>query len=90
MYNLGILLDLCLLLGERVVTLAERGGLPIDTSSAQLCSFLNQEAYLTITHVLVTSYLDYYNMLSIRLPLKTTWKLQLVQNAVELTSVGHS
>lgn len=56
----------------------------------QLHPFLNREALLTITHV--TSYLDYCNVLYLGLPLKSIWKLQLVQNAAAqvVNGVGYS
>lgn len=38
----------------------------------QLCPFLNQEAQLVATDVLVTSHLDYCNVFCMRLPLGTT------------------
>ena len=36
----------------------------------------------TVVHVLVTSWLDYYNALDMGLPLKMTWILQQIQYAV--------
>lgn len=48
----------------------------------QLLPFLYQEALFTVTHVLVTSGIDSYNLLGMGLGLKDIQKLQLVQNAV--------
>lgn len=59
MHNLGVLLESQILLDEQV---AKR-------SFAQLCvgcklhMFLDHRALLMVTHVLVTTWLDYYNAL---------------------------
>lgn len=45
----------------------------------QLCPYLDREALFRVTHTLVTSRLDFYNMVYMGLPLKTIQKLQLVQ-----------
>lgn len=37
------------------------------------------------THILITSHLDFWNALFMDLPLKTTWKIQLIQNAAACT-----
>lgn len=42
--------------------------------------FLNWEALLAATHVLDVSWKNCCNVFHMRLPLKTTWKLQLVQD----------
>lgn len=47
----------------------------------QLHPFLDWGPLQTVTHTLVALQLDYCNVLYVGLPLKTTQKLQLVQNA---------
>lgn len=47
-----------------------------------------QEALYTVTHALVTSYMDYCYALYMELPLKNIWKLQLVQNAAAWATMG--
>lgn len=42
----------------------------------------------TVTQSLITSQLDYYNWLYMWLPFKTTWKLQMVQNATVWAKMG--
>ncbi|XP_025023662.1 all-trans retinoic acid-induced differentiation factor isoform X1 [Python bivittatus] len=48
----------------------------------QLCPFMDWKAQLTVNQALVTSCLDYCNILYLGLTLKTNQKLQLVQNGV--------
>lgn len=63
-------------------------GCPSGTcGQGNLCSVLDElQPYLnhsdldTMTSALVTSRLDYFSTLYMGLPLKTVWKLQLVQN----------
>ena len=43
----------------------------------QLCPFLEMSNLATVTHALVTSRLDYCNVLYVGLPLKSVRKLQL-------------
>lgn len=68
-------------------------GLPLDAQGAvvirsayyqlrlvhQLCSFVDKKGLSTVIHALVTSRLDYCNLLYVELALKAWWKLQLVQ-----------
>lgn len=54
----------------------------------QMSLFLDQEALLIITYALVTLCVDYYNVFHLRLPLKTTWKLWLGQNATMWEIIG--
>lgn len=49
----------------------------------QLHPFLDQGTLQRIIHALVTSQLNYYNMLCMGLSLKTTQIPQLVQNSME-------
>lgn len=42
----------------------------------------------TVSHAMVTSRLDYYNLLYARLPLRMSWELQLVQNMAAWVLVG--
>lgn len=41
-----------------------------------------------VTYAMVTSYLNYCNMFHIGLPLKTSQKLQLVQNTLRFTLIS--
>lgn len=45
-----------------------------------LWSYLDQNALLIVTYGLITNPIDCFNMLYMGLPLKITWKLQLVEN----------
>lgn len=56
--------------------------------TTMLCALLNQEIVLIIIH-LETSWLHSCNMLYMGLPLKTFWKLQLVQNVKVQVVVNH-
>ena len=56
----------------------------------QLCLFLEISDLATMMHALVTSHLDYCNTLYVGLPLKTVWKLQVVQNATARLLPGAS
>ena len=56
----------------------------------QLRPFLDRDNLATVVHALVTFRLDYCNALYVGLPLKTTWKVQLVQNAAARLLAGSS
>lgn len=47
----------------------------------QLYQFLEMSDLTTAMHALVTSCLDYCNILNMRLPLNSVWKLHLVKKA---------
>lgn len=51
---------------------------------------MEKKYFITIIHTLITSRLNYYYKLYMRLPLETAWKLQTVQNerAQMLTGVS--
>ncbi|KAF7237899.1 Proteasomal ATPase-associated factor 1 [Varanus komodoensis] len=57
----------------------------------KLCSYLEDDCLMTVTHALVTSRLDFCNALYVGLPLKTVRILQMVQNRAArlLTGTGH-
>lgn len=50
----------------------------------QLFPCLDWEGLLTVSFALFTSCLDYCKVFYIRLPLKTTWKLWLIQNVAQI------
>lgn len=56
----------------------------------QLQRFLDHRNLATIFHALVTSQVDYYNVVYMELPWETTWKLQMVQNAAASMLMGAS
>uniref|UniRef100_A0A8C6XGB6 Reverse transcriptase domain-containing protein n=1 Tax=Naja naja TaxID=35670 RepID=A0A8C6XGB6_NAJNA len=78
--NLGVLLDSRLKLEEQVGAVA-RGAFAQVRLVRQLRPYLDRDALRTITQALVVSRLDYCNALYLGLPLCTTRRLQLVQNA---------
>lgn len=74
----GVLLDLWLLLDEEMSAILRRGFAQTHLVQ-QLCPFLDGRFFLQ-SLALVTSQLGYRNILYTGLPLKTTWKLYLLQN----------
>ncbi|XP_058023146.1 uncharacterized protein LOC131190137 [Ahaetulla prasina] len=78
--NLGVLLDGRLSFEEHLTTVSRRAFYQVRLI-CQLRPFLDRDALCTVTHALVTSRLDYCNALYMGLPLKSTRRLQLVQNA---------
>ncbi|XP_058024855.1 uncharacterized protein LOC131191095 [Ahaetulla prasina] len=78
--NLGVLLDARLSLEDHLTTVT-RGAFYQVRLIRQLRPFLDRDSLCTVTHALVTSRLDCCNALYMGLPLKSTRKLQLVQNA---------
>ncbi|XP_058030112.1 uncharacterized protein LOC131193674 [Ahaetulla prasina] len=78
--NLGVLLDAQLSLEDHLTAIA-RGAFYQVRLIRQLPPFLDRDSLCTVTHALVTSRLDYCNALYMGLPLKSTRRLQLVQNA---------
>ncbi|KAF7237686.1 putative RNA-directed DNA polymerase from transposon BS, partial [Varanus komodoensis] len=86
-YNLGVLLAPELSLEFQVVAVAFLQLRLIH----QLHPYLDEHSLATVIHALVTSHLDYCNMLCVRLPLNTVQILQLVLNrtARPLTETSH-
>lgn len=72
--NVGVLLHSRLLLKEQVVVRAKEALAQIHLVH-QLCPFLDQEALIMIIHALITSDLDYCNVLYVELLMNNTWKL---------------
>uniref|UniRef100_A0A8C6YEM4 Reverse transcriptase domain-containing protein n=1 Tax=Naja naja TaxID=35670 RepID=A0A8C6YEM4_NAJNA len=87
--NLGVLLDSWLKLEEQVGAVA-RGAFAQVRLVRQLRPYLDWDALCTITQVLMVSRLDYCNALYLGLPLHTTRRLQLVQNAAVRVVMGAS
>ena len=80
MRSLGVFLDPSLSLEAQVDSVARSTWNQLRMI-CQLWPFLDIDNLATVVHVLVTPQLDYCNALYVGLPLKMTWKLQLVQNA---------
>uniref|UniRef100_A0A803SN06 Reverse transcriptase domain-containing protein n=1 Tax=Anolis carolinensis TaxID=28377 RepID=A0A803SN06_ANOCA len=76
--SLGVLLDSSLSLEPQVSAVA-RGAFAQLRLVRQLRPYLGRSDLATVVHALVTARLDYCNALYVGLPLKTAWKLQLVQ-----------
>uniref|UniRef100_A0A803TC32 Reverse transcriptase domain-containing protein n=1 Tax=Anolis carolinensis TaxID=28377 RepID=A0A803TC32_ANOCA len=76
--SLGVILDSSLSLEPQVSAVA-RGVFAQLKLVRQLRPYLGKQDFATVVHALVTSRLDYCNALYVGLPLKTVWKLQLVQ-----------
>lgn len=72
-------LDSLFLLEEHFTVVARRAFAQIHLVP-QLHMFLNHELILMGTHALITSHLNYHNVLYMGLPWKSIWKLQLLQN----------
>uniref|UniRef100_A0A8C6Y7A4 Reverse transcriptase domain-containing protein n=1 Tax=Naja naja TaxID=35670 RepID=A0A8C6Y7A4_NAJNA len=87
--NLGVPLDTQLSLEEQVGAVT-RGAFAQVRQLCQLCPYLDRDALRMVTHVLVTSRIDYCNALYMGLPLWTTRRLQLVQNAATRVVMGVS
>ncbi|KAF7235683.1 putative RNA-directed DNA polymerase from transposon BS [Varanus komodoensis] len=88
--SLGVLLNPELSLEAQVTTVARSAFLQLRLIN-QLLPYLEYDCLATVTHVLVTSRLDFCNALYVGLPLKTVRILQLVQNRAArlLTGMGH-
>lgn len=84
-YNLGVFLDSLL---EQVAAMTRKAFAQLHLGH-QLNTFLDLgKGGILVTPVMVTSQLEYCNELFMRLLLKTSWKLQLVQNAVVQAVMG--
>ena len=55
-----------------------------------LAPYLSTEDLASVIHAMVTSRIDFCNLLHAGLPLSLTWKLQLVQNAAARVLTGTS
>ncbi|KAF7246206.1 NIPA-like protein 2 [Varanus komodoensis] len=87
--SLGVLLDPELSLEAQVTVVARSAFFQLRLIH-QLCPYLEYDCLVTVTHALVTSRLDFCNVLYVGLPLKMVWILQLVQNRTArlLTGTG--
>ncbi|KAF7241323.1 Potassium channel subfamily T member 2 [Varanus komodoensis] len=77
--SLGVLLNPELSLEAQVTMVARNAFLHLRLIH-QLRPYLENNCLATVTHALVTSQLDFCNVLNGGLPLKTVWILQMVQN----------
>ncbi|XP_058023847.1 uncharacterized protein LOC131190529, partial [Ahaetulla prasina] len=85
--NLGVLLDGRLSFEDHLTTVSRKAFYHVRLIR-QLRPFLDRDALCTVTHALVTSRLDYCNALYMDLPLESTRRLQLVQNAAACVIEG--
>lgn len=86
-HSLGILLHLGLLLHEQIVIVARSAYFQLRLVWQPL-PFPDKMGLTIITHALVESQLNYHNTLYMVLPLKTTKKLQMVQNVAACMLMG--
>ena len=77
---MGVLLEPSLSLEAQVASVARSAFYQLR-SVAQLRPYLDRDSLASVVHALVTSKLDYCNVLYMGLPLKMVQKLQLVQTA---------
>uniref|UniRef100_A0A803TEJ9 Reverse transcriptase domain-containing protein n=1 Tax=Anolis carolinensis TaxID=28377 RepID=A0A803TEJ9_ANOCA len=85
--SLGVLLDSGLTLETQVSAVAGRAFAQLKLVR-QLRPYLEKSDLTMVVHALVTSRLDYCNALYVGLPLKTAWKLQLVQRSAARLLTG--
>uniref|UniRef100_A0A803SZA6 Reverse transcriptase domain-containing protein n=1 Tax=Anolis carolinensis TaxID=28377 RepID=A0A803SZA6_ANOCA len=85
--SLGVLLDSLLSLEPQFLVVA-RGTFAELRLVHQLRPYLGKSDLATVVHTLVTTRLDYGNVLYVGLPLKTARKLQLVQRAAARLITG--
>ena len=86
-HSLGIHLDLALTMETQVSSVVRSAHFRL-WRIAQLHPYLDVGMLTTLVHILVVSRLDYCNALSMGLPLRLTWKLQMVQNATARLLTG--
>ncbi|KAF7243149.1 Neuronal tyrosine-phosphorylated phosphoinositide-3-kinase adapter 2 [Varanus komodoensis] len=85
--SLGVLLYPELSLEAQVTAVARSAFLQLRLIQ-QLRPYLEYDCLVTVTLALVTSRLDFCNSLYVRLPLKTVWILQLIQNRAARLLMG--
>ncbi|KAF7245550.1 hypothetical protein EYD10_08337 [Varanus komodoensis] len=88
--SMGVLLDPELSLEAQLTAVARSAFFQLRLIH-QLCPYLENDCLVTVTHMLVTSRLDFCNTLYVGLPLKTIQMLQLVQSRAArlLPGTGH-
>ncbi|KAF7246057.1 ATPase WRNIP1 [Varanus komodoensis] len=88
--SLGVLLDPELSLEAQMTVVARNAFLQLRLIH-QLRPYLEDDCLATVTHALVTSWLDFCNVCYVGLPFKTVWILQMVQNRAArlLMGTGH-
>uniref|UniRef100_A0A670II27 Reverse transcriptase domain-containing protein n=1 Tax=Podarcis muralis TaxID=64176 RepID=A0A670II27_PODMU len=85
--SLGVILDSQLSM-EAQVNFVSRAAVYQLHLVRRLRPYLPADCLVRVVHALVISRLDYYNVLYVGLPLKVTWKLQLIQNAAARLVTG--
>uniref|UniRef100_A0A803TE10 Reverse transcriptase domain-containing protein n=1 Tax=Anolis carolinensis TaxID=28377 RepID=A0A803TE10_ANOCA len=78
--SLGVVLDSQLTMEAQVAAASKQAFFHLR-QARQLAPYLFDEALATVIHATVTSRLDYCNALYVGLPMSTTRKLRIVQNA---------
>uniref|UniRef100_A0A803TLI7 Reverse transcriptase domain-containing protein n=1 Tax=Anolis carolinensis TaxID=28377 RepID=A0A803TLI7_ANOCA len=78
--SLGVVLDSQLTMEAQVAAASKQAFFHLR-QARQLAPYLSDEALATVIHATVTSRLDYCNALYVGIPMSTTQKLRIVQNA---------
>uniref|UniRef100_A0A803U0W5 Reverse transcriptase domain-containing protein n=1 Tax=Anolis carolinensis TaxID=28377 RepID=A0A803U0W5_ANOCA len=78
--SLGVVLDSQLTMEAQVAAASKQAFFHLR-QARQLAPYLSDEALATVIHATVTSRLDYFNALYVGLPMSTTRRLRIVQNA---------